>query len=100
MAESSEARVAVRSYVTKHFPGARVSDGSDQSVHWWRVTTPADDVLLHISIEFLRGHSAAQIGERLDQWHVADALKAAAPERLVLVTGDGLRDKPWSRDSR
>jgi len=100
MAETSEARVAVSSYLAKHFPGATVSDhfAFDPSVHWWRVTT--DDVLLQVSIEFLRDHSAAQIGDTLDQWHVADALKAAAPERLVLVTDDGPREKPWPRESR
>jgi hypothetical protein len=102
MADTTEARATVNTYLAKQFSGATISDAFtfDPSTHWWRVTTPSHDVLLHVSIEFLRDYSAAQITEALDEWHVADALKRAAPERFVLVTRDGLRENPWPPGAR
>ena len=102
MTDTTEARATVKSYLTAQFRGATISDAFtfERSTHWWRVTTPLHDVLLHVSIEFLRDYSAAQIAEALDEWGVADALRRAAPERFVLVTPDGFREEPWPPEPR
>jgi hypothetical protein len=102
MADTTQARATVTTYLAGQFPGATISDafGFDPSTHWWRVTTPSHDVLLHVSIEFLRDYSTTQITEALNGWGVADALKGVAPERFVLVTRDGLREKPWPPEAR
>ena len=100
MANEGPARTAVEAYLRERFPDAqRISDGShgDRSTHWWRVTTPTIEVLLHVSIEFLRDHSPATIAARLAEWAVSDALKSAAPARFVIVTGAGCREEQWLR---
>jgi hypothetical protein len=100
MADEAAARAVVDAYVREHFPDAEhISDDRDghRSTHRWLVTTPTNEVLLHVSREFLRDYTPATIAARLVDWAVADALKSAAPARFVIVTGSGLREEQWPR---
>jgi hypothetical protein len=100
MADEGAALAVVEGYLREHFPDAhQISDGphGDRSTHWWLVTTPTVEVLLHVSIEFLRDYSPATIAARLVDWTVGDALKSAAPTRFVLVTGAGRHEEQWLR---
>lgn len=100
MADEGAARAVVEAYLREHFPDAqRISDGpnGERFTHWWLVTTPTIEALLHVSIEFLRDYTPATIAARLMDWAVSDALKSAAPARFVLVTGAGRREEQWPR---
>ena len=100
MADEGAALAMVGAYLSEHFPDAqRISDGpyGDRSTHWWLVTTPTLEVLLHVSIEFLRDYSPATISARLRDWAIVDALKSAAPTQFVIVTGAGHREEEWRR---
>src|SRR5215510_5514021 len=91
-------RAAVEAYLQTHFGrDAQISgdfDG-DRSTRWWRVTTSETDVLLQVSLEFLRDYSPSAAVARLEHWSVSDELKDAAPARFILVTRDGCRAEAW-----